>query len=456
MKATILLVDDDPIDMVPMKALIESWQHAVLTARSGEQAIGVLEQHPVDAVVSDVFMPGMGGVELMRRTRQAHPDLPVVLVSGRADVRTAVDAVKDGAFDYVVKPPDEEEFRLTLERALEHAHLRRENRFLRAEIAAGGSTGERLIGRSPAMQEVFALIDRVARTDSTVLISGETGTGKEVVAQTLHYRSHRAGGPFVAFNCAAIPATLVESELFGHEKGAFTGAVAARRGRFEEAQGGTVFLDEIAETPGDFQAKLLRVLQEREIRRVGGATSIRVDVRVLASTNRDLAAEVSRGAFRTDLFYRLNVIPLRLPPLRERREDIPLLADHFASRYAAQYGLPPPRLAADTRDALLARPWPGNVRELQHVLERAVVLARGPDLTAADLEMPAAPGGPAESDPHSYDLERHLDDERRAHVRRVLDAAGWNKQRAARWLGIDRTTLHRMIARLRLEDLGPA
>ena len=299
MKSTVLLIDDDPVDIKPVQMLLESWDFDVITTRCGQDGIDRLRSVPVDVVVSDVRMPGMCGEEVVRAIGKTYPGLPVVLVTGHGDIKSAVNAMRFGAFDYVIKPPDAEEFKLTVERALEHSRLWRENQFLRAELEAGGMYGERLIGQSPKMQAVFDMINRVAKTDSTVLITGETGTGKELVAQTIHYKSLRANRPLIAMNCASFNQNLIESELFGHEKGAFTGAVISRHGRFEDARWRHSFLDEIAETSLEFQSKLLRVLQEGELERIGGNKKIQVNTRMLASTNRDQEGssqrEVSRG-----------------------------------------------------------------------------------------------------------------------------------------------------------------
>ncbi|MEM7394652.1 MAG: sigma-54 dependent transcriptional regulator, partial [Verrucomicrobiota bacterium] len=375
MRQTILLIDDDPLDVSTLEMMFSGWDYDVLTARSGEEGLKVLEEATVDLLISDVWMPGIKGNEVLTQTLERYPELPVILITGRADIETAVDSMKQGAFDYVQKPPDEDDLKLTVERAMEHARLRRENEFLRAELAAGGKYGERLIGQSPAMQKVFDLIHKVARTDSTVLITGETGTGKELVAQTIHFNSPRAKKPMIAFNCAAFNPNLMESELFGHEKGAFTGAVSTRRGRFEDADGGMLFLDEIGETSLEFQAKLLRVLQEKELERVGGNTRIEIDVRVLASTNRDLQDEVKEGRFREDLYYRLRVIPIHMPPLRERGDDIILLATTFMNKFSEQYNCEAESFSKKCQEYLLSREWKGNVRELEHALERAVILS---------------------------------------------------------------------------------
>ncbi len=449
MKATVLLVDDDPLDLRALALRVEAWGLDVLTARSGTAALAHMAEHAVDLVISDVRMPGLSGDELAAAAARTHPGLPVILITGRGDIRSAVKAMQAGVFDYLVKPPDDEEFRLAIERALEVGRLKRENAFLRAELAAGGMYGEHLIGRSPAMLAVFELVNRVARTDSTVLLTGETGTGKELVAQTVHYKSPRAAQPLVALNCAALNPNLVESELFGHERGAFTGAVAARRGRFEDAHGGSLFLDEIGETSLEFQAKLLRVLQEGQCERIGGNTAIRVDVRLIASTHRDLRQAVQDGTFREDLFYRLSVVPIHLPPLRERREDIPLLAAHFLAVYRKRYQGPAQSLSPRALAQLEGERWPGNVRELQHAIERAVVLARAPVLEPEDFA-PQTPANTGASAPEQATLEAALDRATQAHLLAVLDRTGWRKQEAARRLGMDRATLFRLLRKYRL------
>ena len=448
MKSTILLIDDDPVDIKALQLLLQSWGHEVLCARSGKEGLRTLESSPVDTIVADVRMPGMSGEDVARAVHAEEPRLPVILITAHGDIRAAVGAMKLGAFDYVVKPPDEEEFRLTIERALEHSRLQRENEYLRAELAAGGIYGERLIGRSAKMLAVFELIDRVARTESTILITGETGTGKELVAQTIHYKSRRADRPLIALNCASLNPNVIESELFGHEKGAFTGAVTPRRGRFEEADGGTLFLDEIGETSLEFQAKLLRALQEQEVARVGGNKPIHVDVRMLASTNRDLGEQVKNGTFREDLYYRLSVIPIHLPPLRERRGDIELLAEHFLSTYGRRYDCPANGITAEGKKHLESRDWKGNVRELQHAIERAVVLSPREQLGPDDFTALPTVGPPGPSD---QTLRGFVDARTREHVLAVLDRTGWRKQRAAEALGIDRATLYRMLRKFSIE-----
>ena len=451
MKATVLLIDDDPVDIKALQALLESWDYDTLTARSGREGLDIVDEFAVDLLISDVRMPEMSGEAVVTALREAAPSLPVVLITGYGDVRSAVRAMKLGAYDYVVKPPDEDEFRLTIERALEHSRLHRENRFLRAELSAGGMYGERMLGKSERMAEVFDIINRAAKADSTVLITGETGTGKELVAQTLHFKSNRADRPLVSLNCAALNPGVIESELFGHEKGAFTGATASRRGRFEDANGGTLFLDEISETMPDFQAKLLRVLQESEFERVGGSKAIHVDVRLIASTNRDLEKEVREGKFREDLFYRLRVIPIHVPPLRERRGDIELLARHFVVSFSERYQGTPRTISDEGLRYLEAQEWKGNVRELLHAVERAVVLSSNDTLEPADFQVaePAVaevPGGDS--------LREFVDRKTREHIIDVLERSRWRKQKAADRLGIDRATLYRMLKKYSIESAG--
>ena len=449
MKPVILVIDDDPVDIKALALLLESWDYEVLTARSGKTGLDVLSARPVDVVVADVRMPEMSGDQVVKQAVQQVSGLPIILITGHGDIRAAVQAMKIGAFDYVVKPPDPDEFKLIVDRALEHSRLRRENASLRAELAAGGLYGDRIVGRSPRMVELFNLIQRVARTDSTVLITGETGTGKELVARAIHYKSHRAQQPLVALNCASLNANLIESELFGHEKGAFTGAVTARRGRFEEADGGTLLLDEISETSLEFQAKLLRAVQEREFRRVGGNQTLKVDVRVLASTNRDLRKQVEAGLFREDLFYRLSVIVMQVPPLRDRPEDIELLAQHFLTMFAGRYKCPAAAISPAGLEALRARRWEGNVRELQHALERAVVLSEHATLEPDDFREVAPGGSPTAA--RDLTLRDFVDKSSREYLVQVLDTTGWRKTDAARILGIDRATLYRLLRRYSLE-----
>jgi DNA-binding NtrC family response regulator len=447
-KSIVLLIDDDPVDIKAAQWLLESWDYEVLPVRSGGDGLEKLKASPVDIVVSDVRMPGMSGEDVVKAVQTAHPGLPVVLITGHGDIRSAVQAMKLGAFDYVAKPPDEDEFRMAIERAMEYSRLKRENERLRAELGAGGIYGDGMIGRGAAMAAVFDLIDRVARTDSTVLVTGETGTGKELVARTLHYRSHRAKKPLVALNCASLNPNLIESELFGHEKGAFTGSVAARRGRFEEADGGTLFLDEISEISPELQAKLLRVLQEGDFERLGSSRQLHADVRIIASSNRNLEDEVKAGRFRQDLFYRLQVIPIRLPSLRERREDIEMLAVHFAGVYGRRYRTASVTISREGVEWLSRQDWKGNVRELQHAVERAVVLSDGETLGPKDF----LPAGEVSAEAATGKLQAALDVRTRECVKEALDRAQGCKQHAADWLGVDRVTLYRLLKRHGMES----
>ncbi len=453
MKVNTLLVDDDPMLAASVQSLLESWDHNVTVANNGEEALERILDKPFDLVISDIQLPGINGDELMVKARESIPELPYILMTAHGAVKDAVRAIKNGAYQYLLKPIDPDEFEVMVERALESSRLRRENMRLRAEVSGFGPHGERLIGRSPAMQDVHDLITRVARADSTVLITGETGTGKEMVAQTIHYRSLRSKAPLIAFNCAAFNENLMESELFGHERGAFTGAHQTRRGRFEDADGGTIFLDEIGETSKEFQAKMLRVLQEREIERVGGNTRVKVDVRVVASTNRDLQEEVEKGNFREDLFYRLRVVPIHLPPLRERQDDILILADYFLETYRDQYASPVRSISESGLKYLLNQPWKGNVRELKHTLERAVVLASDEELGPDDLRIPDAASRKRKTEgEESVALQDVLDKASREHVLRMLDRTNWRKQAAAELLGVDRATLYRLVKKFQIEQ----
>lgn len=418
---------------------------------NGNDALAAAEARRPDVVVTDCRMPGMDGLQLLRELRSRYPDLPVILVTAFADVPSAVAAMREGAFDYVAKPFDNEELRALVGRAVDLVRLERENRYLRQEVGRRYSP-DAMVAESAATRELLELVQRVAPSRATVLVQGESGTGKELVARLLHYWSERVGGPFVAVNCKAFAEGVLESELFGHEKGAFTGAAQPREGCFERATGGTLFLDEIGEVNLDFQAKLLRVLQDGEVLRVGGTKPKKVDVRVVAATNRVLRDDVAAGQFRDDLFFRLNVIPVQLTPLRERREDVLPLAEHFLARHVAETGRPL-RLSKEALEALAAHAWPGNVREIENVIERAVVLARGEEIAPEDLlltETLAMPGGEPASASTDGTLQDHLDRAATERVEAALAAAGGQRAEAARALGIDRTTLYRTMKRLGL------
>ncbi|HMP71970.1 MAG TPA: sigma-54 dependent transcriptional regulator [Kiritimatiellia bacterium] len=441
----ILLIEDDPLMAKAMTATISAWGMRVERTPSAEEALQRLEDTAYDLVITDVCLPGKSGFEVLDTVLSEYSQLPVILVTGHGNVPQAVDAIRRGAFDYILKPIDPDEFEITVRRALNHGRLHRENQTLRQELASFGVEDHLMIGRSPPMQDVYTRIDKIAATDTTTLILGETGTGKELVARAVHRRSRRAHQPFIACNCAAFHASLLESELFGHEKGAFTGAASTRRGRFEEADGGTLFLDEIGETTNEFQAKLLRALQERVIERVGSSHPIPVNVRVIASTNRDLKREVAEKRFRSDLFYRINVVPILLPPLRNRGDDILELAHYFIRENAEVLGKPIPRLNLDGRDFLRSYPWPGNVRELKNAIERAVILSSSDALGASDFEV-----GDVKTAPPIRTLADATAEATRQQVLAALQHSGGERKAAAERLGIDRVTLYRLMKKLNL------
>ena len=445
MTARVLIVDDEERMAEVIAAALRRAGHECETCASGAAALAALDARGADVVVTDWKMPEMDGIELLRRLHARRPGLPVILVTAHGTVPSAVAAMREGAFDYVTKPFDNDELRATVARALEMRRLERENRWLRQEVASRYAP-EAVIAESAGSRELLALVRRVAPSRAAVLIQGESGTGKELVARLLHYWSERVGRPFVAVNVKAFAEGVLESELFGHEKGAFTGAVAARAGCFERADGGTLFLDEIAEIAPDVQVKLLRVLQEGEVLRVGGGEARPVDVRVVAATNRVVREEIATGRFREDLYFRLNVIPIQLLPLRARREDIVPLAHHFLAHHAAEAGR---RLALspEAEEVLAAHGWPGNVRELENAVERAVVLVRGDTIAPEDLLLEERAGTAPAADGTLQDV---LDRAAAARIRAALDGAGGQRAEAARALGIDRTTLYRMMKRLGL------
>jgi DNA-binding NtrC family response regulator len=420
----------------------------VETFTSSEAAIERHECDPFDLVLTDLRMPAPDGLEVLRRVRAASEDTPVVLFTAHATISTAIEALRDGAFDYIQKPFDNDALRACVRRALELTRLSRENRYLRAELRQRHALAD-IVATSDSMAEVLDLVRRAARSSATVLITGESGTGKELVARAVHFHSDRVAGPFLAVNCKAFAEGLLESELFGHERGAFTGADRTRKGLFEEAAGGTLFLDEIGEISDGFQAKLLRVLQEREIRRVGDSQARSVDVRVVVATNRELQKEVAEGRFREDLFFRLAVIPIRIPPLRDRPEDILPLARHFLVEHQRELGRAFGALPEEIEAILRSHPWPGNVRELENAIERSVVLSDGATLQASDLLL-QAPDSPKAADEPT--LQAALDQATQKAIRDALDATGGARNEAARRLGIDRTTLYRLIRKYELGD----
>ncbi len=452
-KPKILVVDDETAILDTLRILLRREGFEVVTAVGGQQGVDRISDEKPDVVLSDVRMPGVGGLEVLLAAREADPALPVILMTAQASLQTAIRAVNEGAFHYVQKPFANDELVAICRRAAEHRQLRRENQALKTEIQRH-QRGElvRPIGKSRRFLDVLRMAETVGPTDSTVLVNGESGTGKEVLARYIHELSSRSGGPFVSINCGALPESLLESELFGHVRGSFTGAVRDKQGLFVAAREGTFFLDEVGEMTPAIQVKLLRVLQEREVIPVGATEAIPVDVRIIAATNRDLDEEIRRGGFRSDLFYRLNVITLTLPPLRDRAEDVPLLAEHFLVKFAAQRGRQTFSLAPETVQALQGYDWPGNVRELENALERAAVLTPGtelhPDVLPARITERAPQPLVAASLPPNPTLEII----ERAYIHWVLSSENGNKTRAAEVLGIDPSTLYRKLLRYGMEQ----
>ncbi len=447
-KPSILVVDDESGILESLRILLRTEGFNPYTAQSGKQGIERLQEIRPDLVLTDVRMPDAGGVQVLSASKAIDAEVPVILMTAQASLQSAVQAVNEGAFHYIQKPFRNEELLTILRRALEHRKLRAENQVLRQEIKRRErSISGRPIGRSKSWIEVLRLTEMVAPTDSTVLITGESGTGKEVIARYVHELSTRTDNPFQSINCGALPESLLESELFGHVKGSFTGAVKDKAGLFAAAGSGTFFLDEIGETTAATQVKLLRVLQQREVIPVGATDAIAIDARVIAATNRDLEEEIKRGRFRADLFYRLNVIAIHLPPLRHRSDDIPVLAESFLQRTASLRKEDVKTLSEDARDVLMAYQWPGNVRELENALERAVILSDGPviDVTALPERVTQRRGEAlvTEKTPTTPTLEAI----ERAYIQWVLSNEGGNKSRAAETLGIDPSTLYRKLAR---------
>lgn len=448
----VLVVDDDAVACDLLKEVLEKEGYVVDLAGGGEEAIRKGKKTHFDVVLADVRMPDVDGLEVLRTFKTSFPETIVMVMTAFGSIETAIEAIKDGAYDYVSKPFKIDEIRITIKRALERRRLLQENLRFRQEIKDRHRV-EHMVGTSARMLDVYKAVARVAASRSTVLIRGESGTGKELIARAIHYNSPRADRPFVAIDCGALAETLLESELFGHVKGAFTGAISSKRGLFEQAHGGTCFLDEIGDISHNTQAKLLRVLEEHEIKRVGGTESLKVDVRVIAATNKDLEGMVREAKFREDLYYRLNVVTIALPPLRDRREDIPLLATHFLRKYAEENNKRISHVSIEAVTLLEEYTWPGNVRELENVIERAVALTANPVLLPEDL-----PSKLRESlgDPKGARLTRPLTlrEVERRHIERVLKEAKGNKKLAAQLLGINRRTLYRIAKRYGL-DLGP-
>jgi len=440
----ILIVDDETIVRDSLSAWFRQDGHKVDVAEGGKEALRLVGASRYDIAFLDIKMPGMDGIELQTRLAAADPELSIVLMTAYASVETAVTAMKHGAYDYIVKPFDPDDLSMLVKRAAEHRSLRAENLRLKQSLESAVAPAP-FLGASPAMRHVLELVVNVAQSDSTVLVTGESGTGKEVVARAIHAASPRRLNPMVVVNCGALPEGILESELFGHEAGSFTGARARHKGKFEAACGGTVFLDEIGELSPKVQVELLRVLEEKLVTRLGGTAPVAVDFRTICATNRDLPAAVREGRFREDLYWRLNVVQVHIPPLRERPEDVPVLAEHFLARFAQSMSRRPMRFSPEASAALAAYTWPGNVRELQNAIERAVVIGRGDEVKAADLplrvtQLPVAGNAPGS-----------LAEVERAHVISVLEASGWNITRAARVLDVDRVTLYNKIRKYELK-----
>ncbi|HEY7745182.1 MAG TPA: sigma-54 dependent transcriptional regulator [Desulfuromonadales bacterium] len=455
----ILLIDDESHNREALTLLLTHAGYQVQSAASGEEALTILQETPFEIVITDLFLPGVSGIDILKRVKEDSPFTNVILITGNASAETAVEAMKEGAFDYITKPLNFEKLKILVAKALEKSRLVAENLYLRQQLR-GKYKFDRIIGNSPAMQQVFSRMEKIVHTDSTILILGESGTGKELVAKAIHFNGPRREKPFIAINCGAIPAELLESELFGHVRGSFTGAVADKPGKFEAANGGTIFLDEIGTMPMHLQMKLLRVLQEHEVERVGTSKRIKLNVRVISATNANIEDEVKRGAFREDLYYRLNVIPILLPPLRERREDIALLARHFLLKSCKEMNRPLMSISPAAMQALEAYDWPGNVREMENVIERSVALTDGEIIERSDL--PASIGGtddetvPGLPCPRvtedGVDMVRIIEAIERRMIAEALELSDGVKARAADLLGINRTTLVEKIKRHALEQ----
>jgi DNA-binding NtrC family response regulator len=447
--ASVLIVDDEPSNIASLEKIFVRESMRVLTADGARAAIELLRRHRVQVVLTDLMMPGTSGLELLRAVKEVSPDTEVVLMTAYATVETAVQAMREGAYDFVEKPLKRVQIVKSVRKAAERNQLLAENRSLRQELKR--LSKREIVGQSPALRRVLDVATQAAPSSATVLVLGESGTGKELLARYIHERSARARGPFIAVNCAALPESILEAELFGHERGAFTGAVGRREGRFAKAQGGTLFLDEVGELSPQVQVKLLRVLQEGEYEPLGGDT-VRADVRIVAATNRDLRAEIGRGRFREDLFYRLNVIAVTAPPLRARREDIALLCDHFLGIYCAKNGRGRLELSKAVAERLYDYPWPGNVRELENVIERAVVLCRGEGITEACLPDFIVSAAAPVPDAMSFSIGTPLEEVELRLIRETLRHTKGDKSLAAQLLGISTRTIYRKLGELAVDE----
>jgi DNA-binding NtrC family response regulator len=457
--STILIVEDEPKMLRLLELNLAEEGYATLAAPDAETGLKLLRQEKVDLVLTDLKLPHMDGLEFLQAVKRSNTQIPVILMTAYGTVETAIDAMKAGASDYVLKPFSMEEIKLIIHKELDVRRLREENRDLR-EALGERYQFENIVALSAKMQEVLAIVERVAPTNSTVLLGGESGVGKDMIARAIHQHSRRASGPFIKINCTAIPENLLESELFGFEKGAFTGAMTAKPGKFELADKGTIFLDEIGDVPGAIQVKLLRVLQEREFERLGGTKTLKVDVRVIAATNQDLRAALEQGTFREDLYYRLNVVPISIPPLREHKEDIPYLVDHFLARLARESAKPITSITPAAMRLLMDFHWPGNIRELENIIERAVALSSGTMLDVGDIRLDVGPGGavvgPGMSAndasgpflPPGMTLEQYEDEI----IKEALRRATGNKSQAERLLGLSRNAFRYRLSKLGLPD----
>jgi DNA-binding NtrC family response regulator len=440
----VLIVEDEDLMRELLVKILSGENYRLYQAASAEQALKLLQEQPMDLILTDLKLKAMDGLKLLSEARALDPDILVIVMTAYASVETAVEAMRKGAYDYITKPFINDELRVMLRRALDQRHLSRENSHLKRELRERYRF-ENIVGNSEAMQKVYRLIEKVASISSNVLIFGETGTGKELVARAIHYNSDRAERPFVAVNCGALTESLLESELFGHVKGAFTGAVANKEGFFRQADRGTLFLDEVNEVSPGLQVKLLRAIQEREVIPVGGREPLKFDVRLIAATNKNLEEAVQKGTFREDLFYRINVITIPLPPLRQRKEDIPLLVAHFLLKHGQRLGKPAIKMAREAMQTLVNYEWPGNVRELENTIERTVALCEGETIGVADLPEKLTQVKIAIRDLDEYEMT--LDALEEQHIKKVLHKVGGDKVKAAQILGINLSTLYRKLAR---------
>ncbi len=460
---TILIVDDEPNYLIVLEELLEDEGFQVFTANNGEDALQVCKESDLDLVLTDMQMPGMGGMELLEQIKRQSPELPVIMMTAFGEVDKAVAAMQAGSFNFLTKPFKNDELLANINKAIEHHSVLRENIRLRSEVKQRCDFAG-MVGKNRAMQEIYSLIEKVSPTPTSVLITGESGTGKELIARAIHCNSNREDGPFISVNCAALPDSLLESELFGHEKGAFTGAVSLRKGRFERADGGTLFLDEIGEMPLALQAKLLRIIQEKTFERVGGSTELSVDVRIIAATNKELKEEVEQGNFREDLYYRLNVLNIHVPPLRERMDDIPLLALHFVDKFAKQLNKPGLIISEESISFLSSLPWEGNIRELENTIERASILCNNNKIAPEDVQPDTISPNQPELDAHFNIDEIFKPDIRlpdilnaleKKMIVRAMEQSNYIQTKAANSLGITKSLLQYKMKKFGIKKKAP-